>query len=120
MVATGSRKPRAISSVVKTAHRPERQRHLRLHGQRRMAASENQPQLIVHHGSVRQIDLGLFQHGKLFDLRMLFLKARTPSKLIHHAIAGRGHQPRVRTGRRSIARPLLQRSHKRILHRFFG
>src|SRR5664279_5015901 len=55
IVESGTRNARAISGRLQPAEQPQRQGDLRLGGQRRMTAGEDQPQPVVLHGSLLRL-----------------------------------------------------------------
>ena len=103
------------------AHLAERQRHLRVQRQRRMTTREDQPQPIV-------LDLVLagglgIQRARVEpfgELSERGSKARAAPHAVDRLEAAGGHEPRARVARHAVARPLLDRRRKGIVHRLFG
>jgi hypothetical protein len=57
IVSAGTKKARAISSVASPATAPQRQRHLRLDRQRRVAAHEDELEPLVRDGGLGHVVL---------------------------------------------------------------
>ena len=104
MVGVGTRKARAISSVVSPPERAQRERDLRLGRERRMAAREDQAEPILRHRRVlllgRQLDVPR-------DLLLLLREPRAPAQPVDGLVPRGGDQPARRIRRRAGHRPLL-------------
>src|SRR3954468_21675934 len=98
----------------------QRQRHLRIRGERRMTAGEDQPQPIVLDGLIVGPRIG--RDG---DLRggagfIEWVEARLPAKAVNRLEPSRRHEPRSRILRHPFARPLFERGPERIVQRLLG
>ena len=101
---------------LQVAHLAQRERHLRVGRERRVAAGEDEAEAVV-------FDLMGFIafNGKCFG--MLFferIEARAAPDGIDRLEAPRRHQPGARIGRDSVARPLLERSAECLVQRLLG
>ncbi len=124
IVASGSRKARAISSVVRPQIILQRQRRASLARQARMAGGEDQPQQFVADIVVeRRIRIG---HGLLLLLQIAYqhlVLARehvAAAQMIERAAFGGGHQPRAGLFRHAGSRPMFERRQQRFLRQVFG
>ena len=117
----GTRKARAISAVVMPGQRAQREGHLGLERQCRVAAREHQAQAIVGNplvprtaGSPRSALL----HGRhLLHLRDAHVGPPWP---VDGAVAGHGRQPGAWAARDAVARPALQRRREGVLRALLG
>ena len=126
MVGSGTRNAHPISAVVSPARVAERESDPGLQSQRRMTASEDQPQPVVWDIAVlaggcqiaRAVGMATRQQrSRLVQLGRLGGAAAQP---VQGAVAGDGCQPRTRPLRYAIARPALHRLCKRILGTVLG
>jgi hypothetical protein len=103
-----------------SAHFAQRQRHLRVGRERRMATREDQPQAIVFDalvGAERRIVGNRFDHlGHVLDR----VEARAPADSVDCLEASRGHEPGAGIRRHAFARPLLQSRAECVVQRFLG
>ena len=119
IVASGTRKTRAMSTVVKPADRAQRQRDLRLGRQRRVATGEQQPQPIVAIVGVVVVHRRtLGQEPK----RFLFLRRspRFAPQAVEGLVASDGGQPRARLVGNAVATPRVGGDDDRIVQRVLG
>jgi hypothetical protein len=102
------------------AHLAQRQRHLRVGRQRRMAAGEDQPQPIIL--DTLFVGPGVGRNGDLLcGTRFVeLIEPRLPAQAVNRLEAARRHQPRPRIPRHSLARPLLECGSERVVQRFLG
>ena len=101
---------------LEAADEAQRQRDLRLRGERRVAAGEDQLESLVgDHGLlvVREL-LGPREQLRLARQRLL---AADP---VDRRVAGRRDDPGAGIARRSVARPALRRADEGVLHRVLG
>jgi hypothetical protein len=101
-----------------TAERAQRESHARLRRECRMAAGEEQPQPVVRQ---RRLDGGFGWTGhQSLELAELLLVAALAAKTVDRAVARRAHDPGAGVVREAVARPALERRHKRLLDRVLG
>ena len=104
-----------------TADLAQRERDLRIGGQRRMATREDQAKAVVFDGLIvcpgRGIDDG--DVGFVADV-LEGIEASAPAQAVDGLEAAGRHQPRTRIGGDAVARPLLERRPERIVQRLFG
>ena len=117
IVSFGTRKARAISSVVKPAERPQRQRDLAVEGERGVAAGEEQLEPLV--GNRGLIHLVLHGLRNVEQARLLGEGAVSPDP-VDGPVARRRHQPGPRVVGRPLARPALRRDRERLLSGLLG
>jgi hypothetical protein len=94
------------------------ERDARLGGERGVAAGEEQPQPVVWdraHGLV-----GLLAAAQRLQLAQLLRVAPLAAQAVDRAVARGAHDPAAGIGRDSVARPALDRSGERLLHRLLG
>ena len=98
----------------------QRQRHLRIRRQRRMAAGENQPQPVVL--DVLAVELcGIIGEGvDLLGDIVERVEPGAPADAVDGLEAAGRNQPRPRIGGHAIARPLLERGAESVVQRLFG
>ncbi len=97
----------------------QRQRHLRVRRQRRVAAGEDQPQAIVFH--VFATPVGLFEFFQLRQQQWLrSLEPRAPAQHINRLEASGRDQPGARVVRHAVALPAFDRDEERLVQGFFG
>jgi hypothetical protein len=103
------------------AKQPQSERHLRLRGQSRVAAGEDEPQPVVVHGS------HLLEHARLAvagsEHRHLAEQLPAPclaAQPVDGMVAGGRGDPAARIGRHAIARPLSQGDGEGLLDRVLG
>nr|QPG01998.1 hypothetical protein WM98B_00145 [Acinetobacter nosocomialis] len=96
------------------AYLAQRQRHLRLGRQHRMAAGEDQPQAVI----LDAVVVGLFarQVGPVIEV-VNEIEPCPPSQAVDRLEAAGRHQPGARIGRHTLSRPLLERDTKGIVQR---
>ena len=99
----------------------QRQRHLRVDSQRRMAAGEDQLQTLVGDRGVVEVEL-VHGRGRSIGLQQpgLVLQGSLTSKAVDGAVAPGHHQPRHRVLRRSLAGPALGGDRKCLLGGLLG
>ncbi|MCY1366810.1 hypothetical protein D9M69_537160 [compost metagenome] len=98
---------------------PQRQWHLCVGRQGRVAASEDQPQAIVFHVFITPV--GLLQFLQLRDQQGLRRgKACAPAQGIDGLEAPGGHQPSPRIVRHAVTLPAFDRDEKRLVQGLFG
>jgi hypothetical protein len=100
-----------------SSERPERQGDLRVHGQRRVTAGEEQLQALI--GDRRLIHLFLHCCGYVEQLGLLDERAIPPDP-VDSSIPGGCHQPGARVVRRPFARPALGGDRERLLSGLLG
>jgi hypothetical protein len=103
-------------------HQPQRQRHLRLDRQRRVAAGEDQPQPLVGDGVVVRalvvsVHLVLRPPGQL--LRVPFQHPVAPQP-VDRPVPRHRHDPRPWVVGHTVGRPAAQRGQVGILDRVLG
>jgi len=102
------------------AQRPQRERHLPLQRQRRVAAGEDQLEsFVLDHGVVElvhHVHDGLRYRQQLDLLGQGALAADS----VDRPVAGRRHQPRTGVDWKSRCGPALGRDRERLLRRFLG
>ena len=101
------------------AHFAERERDLRIGGQRRVAAGENEPQAVVFERVIVDddgIDRGLEMPGELRDR---CVESRAPAQHVDRFEAAGRNEPRERVGGQPVARPPLDRRRERFVQRLF-
>ena len=91
MVGSLTRNARAISAVLKSAERAQRQRDASLHRKRRMAAREHQAQSVIVEGAFNQL-----------GLMLLRLEAREARQVV---VCGRRASACAAAGRSLFAEP---------------
>ena len=99
------------------AEQPERERHLRLDGQRRVAAGEHEPEPVVAHGPHLHRFLALVQQG---GLGVPVVAGRLAAQPVDRLALGRGDDPAGRAGREPVRGPVLHGRDERVLHRLLG
>src|SRR5664280_412307 len=114
IVESGTRNARAISGRLQPAEQPQRQGDLRLGGQRRMTAGEDQPQPVVLHGSLLRLVVTQVQQG---GLGVPVGTGSFSAQPIDGPTASGRHDPAAGVGRQTGARPLLHRYHEGVLDR---
>ena len=103
------------------AHFAQRQRHLRIQRQRRMATGENQPQPIVLDVIFTRLRGIKGTCGNpLRKLRQRCVVAGTPAHAVDRFEAAGRDEPRARVVGHTVAGPLLDGGCKGIVHRLFG
>ena len=107
---------------LEAAQRAQRQRDLRLDGQRRVAAGEDEAQPIVTHGHLVDLAARVVapERGVGLHLGALVLEQRAPPHLIDRLVARGADQPGARVRGRPLARPLHQRRLQRRRQRLFA
>ena len=96
---------------------PQRERHLPVQRQRRVAAGEDQLEpLVLDHGVVELVHDGL-RHRQQVDL---LGQGALPADPVDRPVAGRRHQPRARVGRHARHGPALRRDRERLLRGVLG
>ena len=99
----------------------QREGHLRVGRERRVAAREDETQPIVFDTLLvrprRVVDDG---HVGLLARFVERLEAREPPDAVDALEASGRHQPRARIGGNAVPRPLLERRPERLVHRFLG
>ena len=118
IVGSDTRNARAISSVVEAAERAQRERHLGVDRERRVAAGEDQLEAFVAEASVV---LGLVLHGSsaLEQLRLRGERALAPDP-VDRAVARGRDQPPGGARRHAFARPALGGDRERLLGGLLG
>ena len=119
IVGSGTRKARAISAVVEAAQRAQRQRHLRLGRERRVAAGEDQLQSFVGESSVASISssrrLAAASSSRVFAASVRSRRMRSIARLravVSSQLPGcSGH---------AVARPALGGDREGLLGGFLG
>ena len=96
--------------------RPQRERHLGIDRQRRMAAGEDQLEPLV---GKRHRPPGPPRLREVARSRVLAASVRS-RRIGHGAVAPRRHQPGARVGRRPVTRPALRRNRKCLLRGLLG
>src|SRR5207248_11327509 len=98
---------------------PEREGHLGLHGERRMAAGEDQLEPVVLDAAVVTVErvVARSQHRRLLVLPGA---DRLAAEAVDRPVARGDHEPRPGVGRDPIAWPALQRDRERLLGRLLG
>ena len=100
------------------AHLAQRQRHLRVGRQGRMAADEDQPELVVLDGLVVQhLGFGGFGFKPHRQLLQRGVEARLPADAVDRLEAAGRHQPGERIGRHAVLRPLRGGRHEGVVQR---
>ncbi len=99
------------------AHHAQRQRHPRLHRQRRMAAGEDQPEPVVVDGAQRFRRGGVVHELRCFVLVVAFVLAPDP---VDGLAVGGGGQPGARVGRQAVGPPPLDCGRERLGRRLLG
>ena len=123
IVASGTRKAAAISARGEPAEQPQRQRHLGLAGQRRVAAGEDQPQPLVGDHLVvplRERRVRTVLHPGLDQQRQLAPQGLLAAQHVEGAPAGRGREPRAGRARHALPAPGVQRRAVRVLDALLG
>src|SRR6185369_4176260 len=97
IVASGTRKARAISSVRRPPSR-QGQRDARIHRQDGVAADEDQPQEVVSDRRVVDrrvlvVRCGLLELHRAAQLRLLALEGHGPGDMVDGTSLGDGHEP---------------------------
>ena len=100
------------------SQRAQRERHLRIGRERRVAAGEDQLQAFVREGRLG-VHLVLRSQRGLQQLGLLGERALAPDA-VDRAVARRAHEPRPRIRGRALARPALGRDGERLLRGFLG
>ena len=100
-----------------STQRPERERHLRIEGERRVATGEEQLEPLVRDRRVVSEFVHLF--GNLEELRLLG-KGAVAADTVDRAVARGRDQPRPRVRRRAIGRPASRRERERLLDGILG
>ena len=97
--------------------RAQRERHLRLDRERRVAAREDQAEPVLRHRRIlllgRQLEMPR-------DLLLLLREPRAPADPVDRLVPRGGDQPARRIRRRAGHRPLLDRDRERLLERLLG
>ena len=117
IVSSGTRKARAISSVVSPPSARNVSATWASSAERRMAAGEDQLQPLV--GKGRLLHLVLHGLGHLEQARLLGERP-IAAEAVDRAVAGGDRQPGARVGRRAVPRPALRRDRERLLRGFLG
>ena len=118
IVASGNEEGARDLDSREPAQRAQRERDLRLGGERRMAAREQQLEPLV--GKCRLV------HAVLRCLRAppagaVFAARRAiAANAVDGPVARRGHEPGARAGGDSVARPALRGDRERLLRGFLG
>jgi hypothetical protein len=99
------------------AERAQRERHLGIRGQRRVAAGEDELEALVGEGRLVHRVLHGLRNVEL--ARLLGQHALAP-QAVDRPVARRGDQPRPRVGRRTVARPALRGRGERVLRGLLG
>ncbi len=109
------------------AEEPQRERHLRLGREYRVAGDEDEPEQIVADAIGPFVDRRLeIGHGVLFagelaaDLFVLALEPFDPAPMVDGPVLRRGHEPGARISRNARCRPLLERRDERVLGQILG
>ena len=105
-----------------TAYLAQGQRELRLGCQGRVAAREDQPQLVVCDVLFIQLVDAVGGPAELLSqfFRQTGVEPRVPTYAVDGLEAANRHEPRARIGRYAIARPLLHRRGERVVQCLFG
>ena len=96
---------------------PEGQGHLGAGRERRMAAREDEAELVVCH---RSHLLGLVGRLHAHGLGLAVVAGGLPADAVDSPVAGGGDDPAGGAGWQAGRRPPLQRGHERVLDRFLG
>jgi hypothetical protein len=99
------------------AQRPQRQGHLGVERQRRVAAGEQQLEpLVADRGVIHLVTrrLGRLQQAELLGAPAL------PADPVDRPVSGRRHQPRPGALRDAVSRPALRGDGERLLRGFLG
>ena len=124
MVASGTRKARAISSVVRPQIIRSASADARLARQQRVTGGEDQPEQLVADVVVeRGVEIG---HGLLLllhierDHLVLAREHAAAAQMIQRPALGGRHQPRAGLFRNAGRGPMLERRQQRILRQLLG
>ena len=101
---------------LQAADEAKRERHLRVRGERRVAAGEDEAQPFVRDRALVHVLLGgrdLLEPRQQLGLALEVLVA---ADAVDGAVAGRGDDPGTRVVRHAVARPALERDGERVLH----
>ena len=111
------------------AQQLERERDPRIQRQHRVASREHQAQQVVANviftRRIEAIDkIGCHMRFQSFQVStqffLLFGVQRDLAQPVQRAVFGSGHQPGSRVVGHAVGRPMLQRSHQRVLRQLFG
>ena len=103
------------------AEQAQGERHLRLRGERRVAAGEDEAKPVVLHGSRLLGHAGIVVAGREHrHLAEQFASTRLAAQAVDGTVAGGRRDPAARVGRQAVARPLAQGDGERLLHRILG
>ena len=105
---------------VEATDRAEGERDLRLPRQRWVAAGEEEAQPIVGGKRPAGRDRALHLVCLLSELHQPLAEPRIPAQPVDCTAARRRHQPGPRIARQALGRPVLERGHRRLLHKLLG
>src|SRR6266516_1075594 len=98
----------------------QRERNLRLEREGRVAAGEDQTQPIVRHRALPLVLARRVERREPLQLLELLRKAALAPQAVDGLVASRLGHPRTRVRGRALARPLLERRRKRLVHDLLG
>ena len=96
----------------------QRERHLRVGRERRVAAGEDQAQPVVL--DALRLEERRVLCARVVRVEVQRLEARLPAELVDGLEATRGHEPCARVRRHAVARPLLERRAEGLVQRLLG
>ena len=99
-----------------SADQSQCERDLDARRERRMAAGEDQSQLVVAHRALLRFLAALVAREAPLGFGVPLVAYRLAAMAIHRAIARRGHDPTRRTRRHARRRPALERFDEGVLH----
>ncbi len=118
-------RPRDLAGL-EAGDRAQGERDLRVRGECRVAAGEDQPQPVVRERAVRgfaaRVILGelVFQGGHPLERVALALQGLLTAQPVDRFAAAGGQDPRSRRPGDAFARPVFERGRKRVLERVLG
>ena len=118
IVASGTRKARAISGVCRPAISRRVSATWAVRGERRVAAGEDQPEPVVGHGSDLLGFVG-FVHGAAASA-WRSSRVDSAAEPVDRPVAGGGDDPAGGAGRQAVGRPPLEGDDERLLDRLLG
>jgi hypothetical protein len=120
MVGSATKEGTGYLAGGQSAEQAQGERHLRVGGQRWMAAGEDQTQPVVLHGPYLLGRGLLVAATKHRDFTEQLTASRLSAQPVDGAVAGGRGDPPARVGWQALARPPVKREGERLLDRIFG